>query len=70
MFLDFVFSLTTAGQFSLTGVVEHALNLGGQSGDDRGVEECVETCEEDAADDYTDDDLHAGVDTSPAGGEN
>ena len=37
-FFDFGFSLTTAGQLSLTGVVEHALDLGGQSGDDGGVE--------------------------------
>ena len=68
MFFDFGFSLTTAGQFSLTGVVEHALDLGSQSGDDGGVEECVETCEEDAANDHTDDDLHAGVDIALTGG--
>ena len=67
-FFDFGFSLTTAGQFSLTGVVKHALNLGGQSGDDRGVEECVETCEEYAADYDTDDDLDTGIDIALTGG--
>ena len=67
-FFDFGFSLTTAGQLSLTGVVEHALDLGGQSGDDGGVEECVETCEEDAADDHTDDDLNTGIDIALTGG--
>ena len=68
MFLDFGFSLTTAGQFSLTGVVEHLTDLGSESGDDGCVEERVETCEDDTTDYYTDDDLHAGVDIALTGG--
>jgi hypothetical protein len=68
LFLDFGFSLTTAGQFLLTCIIEHALNLGSQGGDDRGVEECVETCEEYAADYDTDDDFYSGIDIALAGG--
>ena len=68
MFLDFGFSLTTAGQFSLTGVVEHLTDLGSESGDDGCVEERVETCEDDTTDYYTDDDLNAGIDIALTGG--
>ena len=49
-------------------VIEHALNLGGKSGHDGGVEEEIETCEDDTADDNADDDFHTGVDIALAGG--
>ena len=49
-------------------VIEHALNLGGKSGHDGGVEEEIETCEDDTADYDTDDDLNAGIDIALTGG--
>ena len=48
-------------------VIEHALNLGGKSGHDGGVEEEIETCEDDTADYDTDDDLNAGIDIALTG---
>ena len=48
-------------------VIEHALNLGGKSGHDGGVEEEIETCEDDTADYDSNDNLHAGVDISFTG---
>ena len=43
-------------------VIEHALNLGGKSGHDGGVEEEIETCEDDTADYDSNDNLDAGID--------
>ena len=48
-------------------VIEHALNLGGKSGHDGGVEEEIETCEDDTADYDTDDDFYSGVDIALTG---
>ena len=52
----------------LAAVVEHALNLGSQSGDDGGVEERVKTGKDHAADNNADDDLNAGIDIALTGG--
>ena len=48
-------------------VIEHALNLGGKSGHDGGVEEEIETCEDDTADDNSNDNLDAGIDIALTG---
>ena len=48
-------------------VIKHALNLGGKSGHDGGVEEEIETCEDDTADYDSNDNLDAGIDIALTG---